>query len=176
MTTPRYVKAVALATKAHAGVFRKGTSVPYISHPLAVSAMAMEYGGDEDVAIAAVLHDVVEDAGREYIVLIREEFGTHVADLVMAVSHLGRGTWKEKRIEYLAHLARSSDDVLLVAGSDKLHNARAIVSDGPTVFEKFKAPKEDVLWYYTELASIIAARGAPMASALTETVTKMKEL
>jgi (p)ppGpp synthase/HD superfamily hydrolase len=176
MTTPRYVKAVALATKAHAGVFRKGTTVPYISHPLAVSAMAMEYGGSEDVAIAAVLHDVIEDCGREYIVLIREEFGTHVSDLVMAVSHLGRGTWKEKRIEYLAHLARSSDDVLLVAGSDKLHNARAIVSDGPTVFEKFKAPKEDVLWYYTELASIIAARGAPMASALTETVTKMKEL
>ena len=119
---------------------------------------------------------MVEDAGREYIIPIREEFGTRVSDLVMAVSHLGRGTWKEKRIEYLAHLARSSDDVLLVAGSDKLHNARAIVSDGPTVFEKFKAPKEDVLWYYTELASIIAARGAPMASALTETVTKMKEL
>jgi (p)ppGpp synthase/HD superfamily hydrolase len=176
MTTPRYAKAVALATSAHYGVFRTGTTVPYISHPLAVSAMAMEYGGSEDVAIAAVLHDVIEDCGRGFIVPIREEFGTHVADLVMAVSHLGKGTWKEKRIEYLAHLARSSDDVLLVAGSDKLHNARAIVSDGPTVFEKFKAPKEDVLWYYTELASIIAARGAPMASALTETVTKMKEL
>jgi len=176
MTTPRYVRAVALATKAHAGVFRKGTRVPYISHPLAVSAMAMEYGGSEDVAVAAVLHDVVEDAGREYIVLIREAFGPYVADLVMAVTNIGRGTWKEKKIEYLAHLARSSNDVLLIAGSDKLHNARAIVSDGPTVFEKFKAPKEDVLWYYTELASIIAARGAPMASALTETVTKMKEL
>ena len=73
-------------------------------------------------------------------------------------------------------MAKASNDVLLIAGSDKLHNARAIVSDGPTVFAKFKAPKEDVLWYYTELASIIAARGAPMASALTETVTKMKEL
>jgi (p)ppGpp synthase/HD superfamily hydrolase len=176
MTTPRYAKAVALATSAHYGVFRKGTTVPYISHPLAVSAMAMEYGGDEDVAIAAVLHDVIEDCGRGFIVPIREEFGTHVADLVMAVSHLGRGTWKEKRIEYLAHLARSSDEVLLIAGSDKLHNARAIVSDGPTVFAKFKAPKEDVLWYYTELAATLNARGAPMASALTETVNKMKEL
>ena len=176
MTTPRYAKAVALATSAHYGVFRTGTTVPYISHPLAVSAMAMEYGGSEDVAIAAVLHDVVEDVGKAFIVPIREEFGPYVADLVMAVSHLGIGTWKEKRIEYLAHLAKASNDVLLIAGSDKLHNARAIVSDGPTVFAKFKAPKEDVLWYYTELASIIAARGAPMASALTETVNKMKEL
>lgn len=176
MTATRYARAVSMATAAHAGVFRTGTTVPYISHPLAVSAMAMEYGGSEDVAIAAVLHDVVEDCGREYIIPIREEFGTHVADLVMAVSHIGRGTWREKRIEYLAHLARSSDEVLLIAGSDKLHNARAIVSDGPAVFAKFKAPKEDVLWYYTELASIIAARGAPMASALTETVNKMKEL
>ena len=176
MTTPRYARAVALATAAHAGVFRKGTTVPYISHPLAVSAMAMEYGGDEDVAIAAVLHDVVEDAGREYIIPIREEFGIRVADLVMAVTNIGRGTWKEKKIEYLAHLARSSDDVLLVAGSDKLHNARAIVSDGPTVFEKFKAPREDVIWYYNELAIIMLARSAPMAAALAETVTKMKEL
>ena len=176
MTTPRYAKAVALATSAHMGSFRTGTNVPYISHPLAVSAMAMEYGGSEDVAIAAVLHDVVEDCGRGFIIPIREEFGLHVADLVMAVSHLGKGTWKEKRIEYLAHLARSSDEVLLIAGSDKLHNARAIVSDGPTVFAKFKAPKEDVLWYYTELASIMEARGPPMAAALSETVAKMKEL
>jgi (p)ppGpp synthase/HD superfamily hydrolase len=176
MTTPRYAKAVALATSAHYGVFRKGTNVPYISHPLAVSAMAMEYGGDEDVAIAAVLHDVIEDVGKAFIVPIREEFGIRVADLVMAVSNISKGSWKEKKIEYLAHLARASDDVLLVAGSDKLHNARAIVSDGPTVFAKFKAPKEDVLWYYTELAAMFNARGAPMASALTETVNKMKEL
>jgi (p)ppGpp synthase/HD superfamily hydrolase len=176
MNRTRYARAVAMATAAHAGVFRKGTTVPYISHPLAVSAMAMEYGGDEDVAIAAVLHDVVEDAGREYIVPIREEFGLRVADLVMAVSNIGRGSWREKKVEYLAHLARSNDDVLLIAGSDKLHNARAIVSDGPTVFAKFKAPKEDVLWYYTELAAMFNARGAPMASALSETVNKMKEL
>jgi (p)ppGpp synthase/HD superfamily hydrolase len=176
MNRTRYTRAVAMATAAHAGVFRKGTTVPYISHPLAVSAMAMEYGGDEDVAIAAVLHDVVEDAGREYIVPIREEFGLRVADLVMAVSNIGRGSWREKKVEYLAHLARSNDDVLLIAGSDKLHNARAIVSDGPTVFAKFKAPKEDVLWYYTELAAMFNARGAPMASALSETVNKMKEL
>jgi len=172
----RYVKAVAMATKAHAGVFRKGTSVPYISHPLAVSAMAMEYGGSEDVAIAAVLHDVVGDCGKAFIVPIREEFGPYVADLVMAVTNIGVGTWKEKKIEYLAHLARSSNDVLLVAGSDKLHNARAIVSDGPGVFAIFKAPREDVIWYYTELANIFNARGAPMAAALSETVAKMKEL
>jgi len=176
MNAARYSNAVALAVAAHSGVFRKGTTVPYISHPLAVSAIAMEYGADEDVAIAAVLHDVVEDAGREFIVPIRESFGPRVAALVLAVSNIGRGKWKEKKIEYLAHLAKSSDDVLLVAGSDKLHNARAIVSDGPAVFAIFKAPKEDVLWYYSELAKIFESRDAPMASAFSETVNKMKEL
>lgn len=176
MNINRYTRAVAMAATAHAGVFRKGTTVPYISHPLAVSAMTMAHGGDEDIAIAAVLHDVVEDAGREYIIPIREEFGTRVADLVMAVSNIGRGSWREKKIEYLAHLARSNDDVLLIAGCDKLHNAMAIVSDGPGVFAIFNAPREDVIWYYTELAGIFNARGAPMASALSETVAKMKEL
>ena len=176
MNINRYTRAVAMAATAHAGVFRKGTTVPYISHPLAVSAMTMAHGGDEDIAIAAVLHDVVEDAGREYIIPIREEFGTRVADLVMAVSNIGRGSWREKKIEYLAHLARSNDDVLLIAGCDKLHNAMAIVADGPGVFAIFNAPREDVIWYYTELAGIFNARGAPMASALSETVAKMKEL
>jgi (p)ppGpp synthase/HD superfamily hydrolase len=176
MNAARYSNAVALAAAAHSGVFRKGTTVPYISHPLAVSAIAMEYGADEDVAIAAVLHDVVEDAGREFIVPIRESFGPRVAALVLAVSNIGRGKWKEKKIAYLDHLAKSSDDVLLVAGSDKLHNARAIVSDGPAVFAIFKAPKSDVLWYYSELAKIFESRNAPMASAFSETVNKMKEL
>lgn len=172
----RYSSAVALAAAAHSGVFRKGTTVPYISHPLAVSAIAMEYGADEDLAIAAVLHDVVEDAGRKYIVPIREAFGPRVADVVMAVSNISAGTWKEKKIAYLGHLANASDDVLLVAGSDKLHNARAIVSDGPAVFAIFKAPKSEVIWYYSELAKIFESRNAPMASAFSETVNKMKEL
>jgi len=176
MNAARYSNAVALAAAAHSGVFRKGTTVPYISHPLAVSAIAMEYGADEDLAIAAVLHDVVEDGGRKFIVPIREVFGTRVADVVMAVSNISAGTWKEKKIAYLDHLAKSSDDVLLVAGSDKLHNARAIVSDGPAVFAIFKAPKSDVLWYYSELAKIFESRDAPMASAFSETVNKMKEL
>jgi (p)ppGpp synthase/HD superfamily hydrolase len=105
-----------------------------------------------------------------------EAFGVYVADLVMAVSNINAGTWKEKKVKYLAHLATASDDVLLVAGSDKLHNARAIVSDGPAVFAIFKAPKSEVIWYYSELAKIFESRDAPMASAFSETVNKMKEL
>lgn len=172
----RYAKAVNLAIAAHAGVYRKGTAVPYISHPLAVSVMAMEYGGDEDVAIAAVLHDVLEDASPSYLVHIKTAFGVRVAQLVLAVSNLNRGSWKEKRIAYLAHLANAKDDVLLISGCDKLHNARAIVSDGPDVFAKFNAGKDDVIWYYTELAKLFTDRSAPMAAVLSETVAKMKEL
>ena len=86
MTTPRYAKAVALATSAHYGVFRTGTTVPYISHPLAVSAMAMEYGGSEDVAIAAVLHDVIEDCDVSPQDLTAHGFSPDIVQTVMLLS------------------------------------------------------------------------------------------
>jgi (p)ppGpp synthase/HD superfamily hydrolase len=82
MLTERLSKALALAIEAHDGQLRKETTIPYIAHPMAVAAIALEYGADEDQAMAALLHDAVEDGGAEYADIIRSKFGDRVADIV----------------------------------------------------------------------------------------------
>ena len=82
MITSRFSQAVSLAIEAHDGDFRKGTTIPYISHPLAVASIALEYGADEDQAITALLHDAIEDGGKEYAQLIEAQFGQRVLYLV----------------------------------------------------------------------------------------------
>ncbi len=186
MLTDRIAQALALAVEAHTGQTRKGTATPYIAHPMGVASIALEHGADEEQAMAALLHDAVEDGGAHYAQRIRELFGDRVADIVLgctdgvpdAAGH--KPPWKERKERYLAHLQHASDDVLLVSGSDKLHNARAIVEDllriGPVVFERFSASKDQTLWYYESLAQIFAERRTPMASALQDTVRRMREL
>jgi (p)ppGpp synthase/HD superfamily hydrolase len=163
LKSQRYAYAVSFAAKAHAGQFRKGGRIPYISHPLAVSALVVEYGGDEDQAIAALLHDVVEDCGVSLLTL-SEEFGLRVAAIVEACTdgvpdERGvKAPWRERKERYLAHLEQEEDDALLVSACDKLHNAKAIVSDiretGLEVFDRFTASREEVLWYYRRLAGV----------------------
>ena len=186
MITPRFSRALSLAIEAHDGDFRKGTTIPYISHPLAVASIALEYGADEDQAIAALLHDAIEDGGRKYVSLIKEQFGERVLYLVESCTDgvpddYGKKTdWKERKISYLLHLNRAHDDVLLISGADKLHNARAILSDlksvGQSVYERFSAEKFDTLWYYASLADIFSAREAPMAKQVEETVKEIMAL
>jgi len=184
--TDKVAKALALAIKAHDGQYRTKTAIPYIAHPMGVASIALEHGADEDLAMAALLHDVVEDGGAEYAVQIRAEFGDRVADIVAGCtdgvpdSAGNKPPWAERKEAYLRHLRSASDDVLLVSGSDKLHNARAIVEDllkiGQDVFKRFSSSKEQTLWYYESLAQIFSSRGSPVAKALTETVDQMKRL
>jgi (p)ppGpp synthase/HD superfamily hydrolase len=186
MLTDRIAQALGLAVQAHQGQHRKGTQTPYVAHPMAVAAIALEHGADEDLAMAALLHDAVEDGGAVFEGLIRQQFGHRVADIVMGCTDgvpddQGRkGAWKMRKQRYIAHLQSASDEVLLVSGSDKLHNARAIVQDlqriGPVVFERFSASQADTLWYYQTLADVFSARGAPMAQALQDAVQQMKRL
>ncbi len=187
MLTERLSQALAIAIEAHNSQVRKGTSVPYIAHPMAVASIALEYGADEDQAMAALLHDAVEDGGAEYAQIIRNNFGDRVADIVDGCTdgvpdQNGKKTvpWKIRKESYLSHLGSCSDDVLLVSGSDKLHNARAIVSDlqniGLTVFDRFSSTKEDTLWYYQSLSDIFKQRNAPTAKVLSETVAQMQAL
>jgi len=186
MLTSRFVDALALAIDAHKDQLRKGTSIPYISHPLAVASIAIEFGADENQAIAALLHDVIEDGGASFIPIIQTKFGTHVASIVASCTdgipdHTGnKGDWYDRKRAYLAHLECASEDALLVSGSDKLHNARAIVNDlhkeGIAVFERFSSKKEGTLWYYSELSRIFQSRRAPMAVALEAAVVEMKRL
>ena len=186
MLSERLSQALALATEAHNGQFRKETTIPYIAHPMAVASIALEYGADEDQAMAALLHDAVEDGGANYAEIIRSKFGDRVADIVNGCTdgvpdNNGiKPPWKQRKESYIAHLKSAPDDVLLVSGSDKLHNARAIVSDlqniGVRVFDRFSSSKEQTLWYYQSLTDIFMARNTPTAKALSETVAQMHAL
>ena len=186
MLSERLSQALALAIEAHNGQFRKETTIPYIAHPMAVASIALEYGADEEQAMAALLHDAVEDGGAKYAEIIRSKFGDRVADIVNGCTdgvpdNNGiKPPWKLRKESYLAHLKFASDDVLLVSGSDKLHNARAIVSDlqniGVRVFDRFSSSKEQTLWYYQSLADIFKTRNTPTAKALSETVAQMHAL
>ena len=168
------------------GQKRKGTNTPYIAHPMGVAAIALEHGADEDQAMAALLHDAVEDGGEHFALRIRSQFGDRVADIVNGCTDgvpdaTGiKEDWKIRKERYIAHLEKANDDVLLVSGSDKLHNARAIVEDllriGIKVFDRFKANQAETLWYYETLAGIFESRGSPVAKTLTETVQTMQRL
>ena len=120
MLTQRFAQGLDLAVRAHAGQVRKGTSIPYIAHPMGVASIALEYGADEDQAIAALLHDAVEDGGAHFEQEIRERFGARVADMVMgctdgvpdAAGH--KPPWKQRKEKYLAHLEQADAQTLLV--------------------------------------------------------------
>lgn len=184
--TPRFTEALSLAARAHEGQSRKGTSIPYITHPVAVAGLVAQFGGDEDQQIAALLHDVLEDGGPQFEAEIGEKFGTRVLAIVRGCTdgmpdQTGhKAPWKDRKAAYLDHLTAASPDIHLVSGCDKLSNARAILDDlvaiGPAVFDRFTAKKEGTLWYYTELSRIFSDAGAPMANELAATVRKVSEL
>ena len=186
MLTDKIAQALALAVEAHDGQNRKGTTIPYIAHPMGVASIALDHGADEEQAMAALLHDAVEDGGAEYAERIRTKFGDRVADIVAGCTDgvpdaSGRKPpWQARKQAYLDHLKLASDDVLLVSSSDKLHNARAIVEDllniGQRVFDRFSASKEQTLWYYESLAQIFESRGTKTAKAVRSAVDEMKRL
>lgn len=184
--TPRYTEALNLAARAHEGQPRKGTPIPYITHPVAVAGLVAQYGGDEDQQIAALLHDVLEDGGPEFAPEIQAKFGQRVLSIVQGCTdgtpdaNGQKAPWTQRKQEYLRHLADAAEDTLLVSACDKLSNARAILDDlvafGPVVFERFTAKKEGTLWYYAELAKVFTARQSPVAAALNATVAEVTRL
>jgi (p)ppGpp synthase/HD superfamily hydrolase len=189
--TSRFQRAFTLASEIHATQLRKGTTVPYITHLMSVSALVLEHGGDEDAAIAGLLHDAVEDSGdgAATAVLIRQAFGEHVADIVLACSDaIGvegqhKPPWRERKASYIAHLAEQTDpDIFLVSACDKLHNARSIVSDlraiGPALWDRFGEHDPTAhLWYYQSLANCYVGRvPAELSDELIRVVELMRSL
>ena len=184
--TPRYTEALMLAARAHEGQARKSTSIPYITHPVAVAALVAGYGGDEDQQIAALLHDVLEDGGPQYAEEIGNKFGQRVLSIVRACTDgtpdaSGRKPpWKDRKVAYLEHLRREPDEVLLVSGCDKLHNARSIMGDlqaiGVEVFNRFSASQAETIWYYSQLSAIFRARNAPMTLDLDATLEEIRRI
>lgn len=166
MLTHRFDDALAYAARLHRGQCRKGSGIPYIAHLLSVSALVLEYGGDEDQAIGGLLHDAVEDqGGLAEAARIEARFGPRVARIVLACSDSladRKEPWQERKTRYLAGIAAKSDDAVLVTACDKLHNATAILTDlrdeGARVFDRFTARRDGTLWYYRALSDALAQR------------------
>jgi (p)ppGpp synthase/HD superfamily hydrolase len=172
--TDRYAQAVAYASIIHATDTRKGTNISYMSHLLGVSSLVIEAGGDEDEAIAGLLHDAVEDAGGiPRLEDVRARFGKKVAKIVLACSDSTDEEWKktvpywERKNIYLGHLAdpKTDERAVLVSIADKTHNARAIVTDlersGYAVLQKFNGTPTEVLRYYEECLRIGISKNVP---------------
>jgi GTP pyrophosphokinase len=158
----RFTEALILASHLHAQQVRKGSTIPYISHLLAVSALVLEYGGNEDEAIAALLHDAIEDQGGDATrQLIRQQFGETVVAIVDGCSDTDvspKPPWMERKTAYIAHLRTAPPSVLLISAADKLHNVRAILNDyrtsGEAVWQRFSGAKTGTLWYYRSLIDV----------------------
>ena len=182
---PRFEDALVYATQKHSGQSRKSSDVPYVAHVLSVAALVLEGGGDEDQAIAALLHDVVEDCGGAPVLAeIRERFGERVARIVDGCTDTDeepKPPWRERKEHYLRHLQEGGEDVRLVSVADKLHNVRSIVSDyrrlGEKVWERFTGRREGTLWYYRALLEIyLAGRRTPQVEELERTVMELERL
>jgi GTP pyrophosphokinase len=168
-----FERALQFATRLHATQNRKGTQTPYISPLIAVASLVLEHGGDRDQAIAGLLHDSIEDQADEYpggVDALRRkissEFGDRVLEIVEACTDadtVPKPPWRDRKEQYLRHLESVPSYVLLVSCADKLHNARAIVSDlrrlGDELFRRFTAGKEGTLWYYRSLADTFTRVG-----------------
>jgi len=179
--TSRFTDAMAYAVIKHGGQRRKGTEIPYVSHPIAVAGLVLEDGGTEDEAIAGLLHDVVEDCGgRPVLDEIRQRFGPTVADIVDGCTdayETPKPDWRPRKEAYIEHFAEASESVLRVANADKLHNARSLLTDlrdhGESLWERFNASREETLWYYGEVTRVLGQRRG--ASRLTRELRRVVE-
>lgn len=182
--SPRFESALSYAAVIHAHQQRKGTRIPYVAHLFGVTSIALEHGATEDEAIAALLHDAGEDAGgRGRIEDIRQRFGDAVADIVQGCTDTEvtpKPPWRKRKEDYIAHLADASPSTLLVSAADKLHNARAILSDlrvhGEELWPRFKGGRES-LWYYRSLVTALRPNGnTQLVDELERVVTEMENL
>ncbi len=191
MLTSRFDEALVFAARLHNLQLRKGTNIPYITHLLAVSSLVLENGGGEDEAIGGLLHDAIEDQAKNYPggapalrAEIEQRFGSKVLAIVEGCTDaetMPKPPWIDRKRAYIAHVGTCDTPVLLVSCCDKLHNARAILSDyrtvGEEVWDRFNAERTDILWYYRSLTEIFAARlQVPAARELAGTVAELEAL
>ncbi|HEU0003598.1 MAG TPA: HD domain-containing protein [Ktedonobacteraceae bacterium] len=183
--TARFEEALVYTTRLHAGQVRKGTMIPYISHLLAVAGIVLENGGNEDEAIAALLHDAIEDQGgaatREEI---RRRFGNTVVEIVDGCTDaevIPKPPWKPRKEAYIARMRSAPASVRLVSVADKLHNTRSILADyralGDALWNRFTGGKEGTLWYYRSLVAAYQEAGtSPLVEELARVVAELEAL
>lgn len=185
--TPHLNRALQFGAQAHMEQKRKGTPIPYFTHPTAVAIIVSEITDDEDIIIAGLLHDVIEDSrdpefgGQQ----IREIFGERVFEIVLGCTQrdVRNRDWKIRKVSYLDNLYTAPRESMLVVAADKIHNLHSIIEDykvmGEKVFKKFSAEKDDTLWFYGEvLERLIKRLGADhvLVINMTEKLTTLKEL
>jgi (p)ppGpp synthase/HD superfamily hydrolase len=172
----QFEKALTYATRIHGGQLRKKTRIPYIAHILGVAAIAMEYGANEREAIAALLHDAVEDCGgAKRLCDIERKFGKDVARIVDGCTDTDqtpKPPWLERKKAYLAHVRHAPTATKLVSASDKLHNVRAILMDyrkeGKRLWSRFNGGKQGALWYYRALVNAFNGKSRKLSELVQE--------
>lgn len=156
---PRFREGFLFAAEKHSGQTRKASTIPYIAHLMGVASLALEFGGDQDMAIAALLHDVVEDCGgARMLTEVRRRFGPRVAKIVDGCTDSvtdPKTPWRGRKEMYLQHLKTADAEIRLVSAADKLNNVRSILSDyraaGEAIWQRFNGGREGTLWYYRAL-------------------------
>jgi (p)ppGpp synthase/HD superfamily hydrolase len=184
----KFDEALLLAHELHRHDVRKGTGKPYISHLLGVCSLVIDYGGDEEMAIAALLHDAVEDhGGHPMLEQIRERFGQRVAHIVdgctdsYVTDAAQKDPWRVRKENYIARVPGEDADVRLVSAADKLYNSRTLVRDlrrdGISALDRFNGGRKDTIWYYDELVIAFRAAGTnELVEQLASAVDEMKRI
>jgi (p)ppGpp synthase/HD superfamily hydrolase len=181
----RFEDALAYTARLHATQVRKVSNIPYIAHLLSVTAIVLEYGADEDEAIAALLHDAIEDQGGQVVrTQIEQRYGARVAAIVEGCSDTDvfpKPSWQQRKEAYLAHLRTAPASVRLISAADKLANVRSVIMDyhqvGEQVWQRFNGGREGTLWNYRALVETFMAAGTtPLVEELARAVAEMERL
>jgi (p)ppGpp synthase/HD superfamily hydrolase len=162
---PRFEEALIYATRLHALQTRKASDIPYIAHLLGVASLVLEDGGGEDEAIAALLHDAIEDQGgaatREEI---RRRFGDRITAWVDACTDsetIPKPPWRERKERLLSQARVAAPEVRRILAADKLHNVRSVINDyrrlGGAIWSRFTEGKPGTLWFYHAMGDVLAA-------------------
>jgi (p)ppGpp synthase/HD superfamily hydrolase len=183
--TQRFEQALVYATRLHAQQVRKATGVPYISHLLSVTALVLEAGGNEEEAIAALLHDAVEDQGGAATrTEIYHQFGEQIVAIVDDCTEFRteiKPPWRDRKLHYIEQLRRGSPSARRVALADKLHNMRSLLFDyrqqGEAIWSVFSTGKEGMLWFYHSLLKMYReVAPSPMVEELARVVAELEQL
>ena len=188
--TDKIEKAIKIASHAHRNQTRKGSGTPYVSHLFSVMIILSEYTEDEDILVAGLLHDLLEDTDtKDYGVRdIENDFGKKVLAIVQDVSEKKnkyldttdeKDTWKDRKISYLKHLSEATEDAVIVSAADKLHNLLATIEcikkEGESAWNVFNSSKEEQLWFYREFGLIIKWRlpNHPLVERVMEAIKEL---
>jgi (p)ppGpp synthase/HD superfamily hydrolase len=190
--TERFNEALQYAAQLHAGQVRKVSGEPYVAHLLGVTSNALDYGADEDEAIAALLHDAIEDQGvhwqSQWHSDLGEEIGRRFGPAVAAIVRgctdadtIPKPPWQERKDAFLARLAHASPSIRLVVAADKLHNVRSLLRDyrsqGEAIWRHFKGGRDKTLWYYRAVAEVLKRSGTtPLVEELDRAVVDLERL